>query len=123
MDDQQFTDLLKKAMAAANSIGAPPDLPKIESKIDKFVPLPIGSKTFIGIIGAVLSSGFVKLGGIHDPNILSMLDWAIAGFATLAGAGGVAKVDRFIKIALQILAYAPEVSQTLQRIEQKLEQK
>ncbi len=120
LDNEQFAELLKKAMAAANSVASPPELPKVQSKIDKVIPLPIGSKTTIGILGTVLSTGFVKLGGVTDPNILMLLDWAVAAFASLAGVGAVAKVDRFIKIALEVLAYAPEVVTTLQRIEQQL---
>ncbi len=120
LDNDQFAELLKKAMSAASSVASPPELPKVQSKIDKAIPLPIGSKTIIGILGTVLSTGFVKLGGVTDPNILMLLDWAVAAFASLAGVGAVAKVDRFIKIALQVLVYAPEVVTTLQRIEQQL---
>ena len=120
LDNDQFAELLKKAMAAANSVTSLPNTPIIQNKIDRAIPLPIGSKTIIGILGTVLLTGFVKLGGVTDPNILLLLDWAVAAFASLAGVGAVAKVDRFIKIALQVLAYAPEVVTTLQRIEQQL---
>ena len=124
MDNVQFTELLQKALAAANSVGlqtgVPPAPPKVESRIDKLIPLPIGSKTITGILGTLLSVAFIKLGGIQDPNILQLLDWVVVAFSGLVGAGIISKVDRFIKISLQVLAYAPEVTALLNRIEQQI---
>lgn len=123
MDNAQFTELLQKALAAANSVGlqtgVPPAPPKVESRIDKLIPLPVGTKSIIGIFGTLISTAFIKLGGFQDPNILQLLDWAVVAFSGLAGAGVLSKFDRFIKISLQVLSYAPEVTSLLNRIEQQ----
>jgi len=116
LSNQQLQDIIAKAISA----GAP-QLPKIESTIDKVIPLPIGSKAIIGILGALLGFG-TQQSGIADPGIQPWVELATVAFGALGSLGVLSKIDRFLQISLKVLSYAPEVTALLEKLTSQVEE-
>jgi hypothetical protein len=118
LSNQQLQDIIAKAIGA----GAP-QLPKVESTIDKVIPLPMGSKSIIGILGALFGAGVMQSGTFAaDPNIQQWVELATVAFGALGSAGVLAKIDRFLQISLKALSYAPEITALLEKLTAQVEE-
>lgn len=119
MTPEQF-DQLKKEISMLGKANVPTvNPPVIKSALDA-IPLPMGWKTIIGLAGFLItnylqSKGAVGAVDLHQYN--QLLDIFMYIFGGLGGLGLVAKADRFIQIAIQVLGYTPQVIELLQRLE------
>lgn len=91
------------------------------TKIDETIPLPTGSKTLIGFLGALFTGVFTAVSA--DPNILTTVisDWKsslasvlVLAFTALMGAGGISKWQRQIMLSQQAVEVLQQVLQKLQ---------
>ena len=121
MTDEQFAELMKSIQASKKAAPAPVPVPR--SAIDA-IPLPMGWKTIIGLLGALLTAGGSQVGLLDASS--HWVELAIYAFSALGGLGLIAKLDRLIQIAIKVLGYAPTVISLLERLEaeaKKAEQK
>ena len=117
LSNQLLQDLISKAIGATV-----PQLPKVESTIDKVIPLPVGTKSIIGILGTLFGAGVLQSGTFAtDPNVQQWVQLATVAFGALGSAGVLAKIDRFLQISLQVLSYAPEVTALLEKLTAQVE--
>ena len=119
MTPEQFADLKKLLTAEVQQMPTPIAMPVVKSGLDK-LPIPTGWKTIIGIVGFAATSYLQTKGAVGSADLTPyqpLLDAAMYGFGSLGGLGLVAKFDRFIKIAIMVLGYAPQVVELLQRLE------
>lgn len=93
----------------------------ITTKIDKVIPLPVGSKTLIGFIGALVTGAFSAVSA--NPNLLdfSTSDWKslvatllALMFTALMGAGGISKWQRQVNVTQEAVDVLQQVLRKLQ---------
>ena len=121
MTDEQFAELMKTIRSGKPAASSPVQIPR--SALD-VIPLPIGWKTIIGLLGALLTAGGSQVGLLDASS--HWVEMAIYAFSALGGLGLIAKFDRLIQIAIKVLGYAPTVITLLERLEaeaKKAEQK
>ena len=121
MTDEQFSELIKSIQAGRKSAPVPAIVPR--SALD-VIPIPMGWKAIIGLLGALITAGGSQMGIIDAGS--QWVELAIYAFSALGGLGLIAKFDRLIKVAVQVLGYAPAVIAILERLEseaKKAEQK
>ena len=112
MNDEQFAELMKSIRNSKKT--APEPVPVPRSAIDT-IPIPLGWKSIIGLLGALITAGSSQA-GLIDSNS-QWVELAIYAFSALGGLGLIAKLDRLIQIAVKVLGYAPTVIAILERLE------
>ena len=121
MTDEQFSELIKSIQAGKKVVPAAVQVPR--GVLDA-IPLPMGWKAIIGLLGALITAGGSQVGLIDASS--QWVELAIYAFSALGGLGLIAKFDRLIQIAVRVLGYAPTVIALLERLEseaKKAEQK
>jgi hypothetical protein len=111
MTDEELRDLLERVRTG----------PKLEeTKLDLAVPLPVGTKTVTGFLGALFSGTFAVI--TANPEILNFArDWKSATaaglallFTALAGVGGISKWQRQLNASQQAVDILQQVLKRLQ---------
>ena len=121
MTDEQFSELIKSIQAGKKVAPAAVQVPRGALDV---IPIPMGWKAIIGLLGALITAGGSQVGLLDASS--QWVELAIYAFSALGGLGLIAKFDRLIQIAVRVLGYAPTVIALLERLEseaKKAEQK
>lgn len=119
MTPEQFKELMQQIRGMPTPIATP----QIRSPLDKTLPIPTGMKSLIGLLGFAVT-GYLQSRGAPLSGELSqyqpIIDALMWVFGTIGGVGVLAKADRFIRIALLVLAYAPQVVSLLEELQRQI---
>lgn len=119
MTPEQFKELMQQIRGMPTPIATP----QIRSPLDKILPIPTGMKSLIGLLGFAVT-GYLQSRGAPLSGDLSqyqpIIDALMWAFGAIGGVGVLAKADRFIRIALQVLAYAPQVVSLLEDLQRQI---
>ena len=118
MTNEQFAELMN-TIRSSRDMPTPIATPTIKSVFD-FLPIPVGMKTIVGLIGFAATGYLQSKGAIGSQDLSAyqpLIDMAMYAFGTLGGVGVIAKFDRLLKIGIQLLQYAPQVVEVLKQLE------
>ena len=119
MTPEQFKELMQQIRGMPTPIATP----QIRSPLYKTLPIPTGMKSLIGLLGFAVT-GYLQSRGAPLSGELSqyqpIIDALMWVFGTIGGVGVLAKADRFIRIALLVLAYAPQVVSLLEELQRQI---